>query len=59
MLGPAPMHRLRGRSRRSLLLRAPRAADAAAPLVAALEARAGDLAAAGVLAAVDVDPQQT
>jgi primosomal protein N' (replication factor Y) len=59
VLGPAPMHRLRGRSRRSLLLRAPRASEAAAPLVAALEARSSELSAAGVLVAVDVDPQQT
>ena len=59
VLGPAPMHRLRGRTRRSLLLRAPRASEAAAPLVAALDARSGERSAAGVLVAVDVDPQQT
>ena len=59
VLGPAALHRLRGRARRALLLRAPRAADAAGPLMAALDARAAELASAGVRAAVDVDPQTT
>jgi primosomal protein N' (replication factor Y) len=59
VLGPAPLHRLRGRTRRALLVRAERASEAAAPLVAALDARAAELAAAGVSAAIDVDPQQT
>jgi primosomal protein N' len=59
VLGPAALHRLRGRARRALLLRAPRAADAAGPLMAALDARAAELASAGVRAAVDVDPQST
>jgi primosomal protein N' (replication factor Y) (superfamily II helicase) len=58
LLGPAPLHRLRGRARRSLLLRAARATEAAAPLRAALDAAAADLRRAGVRVAVDVDPQE-
>ena len=57
--GPAPLHRLRGRTRRALLLRAGRATEAAAPLRAVLEARAAALRRAGVRAVVDVDPQET
>jgi primosomal protein N' (replication factor Y) len=59
VLGPAPMHRLRGRTRRSVLARAPRASQAAAPVRAALDARAADLRRDGVRAVVDVDPQET
>ncbi len=59
LLGPAPMHRLRGRTRRSLLLRAPRASDAARPLRAALDADASALRRDGVRAVVNVDPQET
>jgi primosomal protein N' (replication factor Y) len=59
LLGPAPLHRLRGRARMSLLVRAPRATAAAGPVRAALDARAADLRRAGVRAAVDVDPQET
>ncbi|HEX2508294.1 MAG TPA: primosomal protein N', partial [Miltoncostaeaceae bacterium] len=58
LLGPAPLHRLRGRTRRALLLRADRAAEAAAPLRAALDGAAADLRRAGVRVAVDVDPQE-
>ena len=59
LLGPAPLHRLRGRTRRALLLRAGRATEAAAPLRAVLDARAAALRRAGVRAVVDVDPQET
>ncbi len=58
LLGPAPLHRLRGRARRALLLRAGRATEAAAPLRAALDGAAADLRRAGVRVAVDVDPQE-
>jgi primosomal protein N' (replication factor Y) len=56
-LGPAPLHRLRGRTRRALLLRADRAADATAAAVAAVTAARPLLDAGGVRATVDVDPQ--
>jgi primosomal protein N' (replication factor Y) len=59
ILGPAPLHRLRARHRRSLLIRADRAAAAAQPVAAALDACIGALTAAGVRATVDVDPQET
>jgi primosomal protein N' (replication factor Y) len=59
VLGPAPLHRLRGRARRSLLARADRAADAAAPLRRILDDRAAVLRRAGVRAVLDVDPQST
>jgi primosomal protein N' (replication factor Y) len=59
VLGPAPMHRLRGRARLSLLARAPRASQATGPLRAVLDASAAGLRRAGVRAAVDVDPQET
>jgi primosomal protein N' (replication factor Y) len=59
LLGPAPLHRLRGRTRRALLARAPRAATAAAALEAAiaevLPARASDR----LRVVIDVDPQDT
>ena len=58
VLGPAPLHRLRGRTRRSLLARAPRASQATAPLRAVLDAAMPDLRRAGVRAVVDVDPQE-
>jgi primosomal protein N' (replication factor Y) (superfamily II helicase) len=59
VLGPAPLHRLRGRTRRALILRAPRAPEATGPVLAALDARAAALRRAGVRAVVDVDPQET
>lgn len=59
ILGPAPLHRLRGRHRRSLLIRADRASDAAHPVAAALDACIATLRAEGVRATVDVDPQDT
>jgi primosomal protein N' (replication factor Y) len=59
VMGPAPLHRLRGRSRRALLVAAPRASEAAGPLVAAVGARFGAMYRAGVRATIDVDPQET
>ncbi|MDX6645829.1 MAG: hypothetical protein QOK40_1556 [Miltoncostaeaceae bacterium] len=59
VLGPALLHRLRGRHRRALLARAARAADAAVPLRALVDARGADLRRAGVRAVIDVDPQET
>ena len=60
LLGPAPLHRLRGRTRRCpLLVRAPRATAAAGPCGRPSTRRAADLRRAGVRAAVDVDPQET
>ncbi len=57
VLGPAPLHRLRGRTRRALTLRADRASQATAPLRAVLDAGAAAMRRAGVRAVVDVDPQ--
>jgi primosomal protein N' len=57
--GPAPLHRLRGRTRRALLLGAPRAGDVTGPLRALLDARADALRRAELRATVDVDPQET
>jgi primosomal protein N' (replication factor Y) len=59
VLGPAPLHRLRGRSRRAVLARAGRAREAALPLRRAVDRRQRALARAGVRAALDVDPQST
>jgi primosomal protein N' (replication factor Y) len=59
ILGPAPLHRLRGRHRRALLLRAPHASGVTVPLRDILAARTGGLRRAGVRVAVDVDPQDT
>jgi primosomal protein N' len=59
VLGPAPLHRLRGRHRRVLLVRAERAGDAARPVAAVLDACVAELRSAGVRATVDVDPQDT
>ncbi len=58
VLGPSPLHRLRGRTRRAILLRAPTAPDITRPLRGVLEARAPALERAGVRVAVDVDPQE-
>jgi primosomal protein N' (replication factor Y) len=59
VLGPSPLHRLRGRTRRALLLRGPVAPAITAPLRAALDRHAPDLRRAAVRVAVDVDPQDT
>ncbi|MGD9572134.1 MAG: primosomal protein N' [Thermoleophilia bacterium] len=58
VLGPAPMHRLRGRTRRALLLRAGSSSEMTIPLRAVLDDRAAALRRAGVRAVVDVDPQE-
>src|SRR5262249_58669122 len=50
VLGPAPLHRLRGRSRRAVLARAARASEAAPPLRAAVDRRAPHMARARVRA---------
>ncbi len=57
VLGPAPLHRLRGRTRRAVLLRAPRPSQMTTPLRAVLGDRAAALRRAGARAAIDVDPQ--
>jgi len=57
--GPAPLHRLRGRTRRALLVSAPRAGDVTGPLRALLDERAERFRRAEVRASVDVDPQET
>jgi primosomal protein N' (replication factor Y) len=59
VLGPAPLHRLRGRSRRALLVTAARASDATRHLRPLLDAHAPALRRDGVRAVVDVDPQET
>ncbi len=58
VLGPSPLHRLRGRTRRAVLLRAPTASEITRPLRGVLEVHAPALARAGVRVAVDVDPQE-
>jgi primosomal protein N' (replication factor Y) (superfamily II helicase) len=57
-LGPAPLHRLRGRTRRALLLRGARASEVTLPLREVLGAQGTALRRAGVRAVVDVDPQE-
>jgi primosomal protein N' (replication factor Y) len=59
VLGPSPMHRLRGRTRRALLLSAPVTSVVTTPLRACLDLLDPDLRRAAVRAAVDVDPQDT
>ena len=59
VLGPSPLHRLRGRTRRALLLSAPATSAMTGPLRHVLDARVAGLRRAGVRAAVDVDPQDT
>ncbi len=59
VLGPAVLHRLRGRTRRSILVRVERAADATAPLRVILADLAPRLRSGEVRAVVDVDPQDT
>ncbi len=59
VLGPSPLHRLRGRTRRAILLSAPATSRMTGPLRRVLDARAAGMRRAGVRAAVDVDPQDT
>jgi len=58
VLGPSPLHRLRGRTRRAILLRAGTTSQVTVPLRATLDAHAPIMRRAGVWAAVDVDPQE-
>jgi primosomal protein N' len=59
VLGPSPMHRLRGRTRRALLFSAPATSTVTAPLRVCLDRLDPDLRRAAVRVAVDVDPQDT
>jgi primosomal protein N' (replication factor Y) len=59
VLGPAPLHRVRGRTRRAVLVRADRVAEARAAALAALAAVRGQAGAQDVRLVVDVDPQAT
>jgi primosomal protein N' (replication factor Y) (superfamily II helicase) len=59
VLGPAPLHRLRGRTRRALVLRAERASQSTGPLRRALDDFADGLRRDKVRAVIDVDPQDT
>ncbi len=58
VLGPSPLHRLRGRTRRAILLRSGSTSEITVPLRAILDAHAPAMRRAGVWAAVDVDPQE-
>ncbi len=58
VLGPSPLHRLRGRTRRAVLLRSVTASQVTLPLRAVLDAQAPALGRGGVRAAIDVDPQE-
>ena len=57
--GPALLHRLRGRTRRGILVRGERATDVTALVVGAVDGRRAALARTGVRVVVDVDPQDT
>lgn len=59
MIGPARLHRLRGRHRRAILVRADRAPDATAVVVGIASELTPRLRAADVRLMVDVDPQDT
>lgn len=59
VMGPAPLHRLRGRHRRALLVRAERSRAATRACVAALDRVWPGMEPEGVRAAIDVDPQVT
>jgi primosomal protein N' (replication factor Y) (superfamily II helicase) len=57
LLGPAPLHRRRGRHRRQLLLKAAARHELADPIRAAVEAAAAERRLRGIALAVDLDPQ--
>ncbi|MCC6829765.1 MAG: primosomal protein N' [Thermoleophilia bacterium] len=59
VMGPVPLHRLRGRHRRALLVRAERSRAATRACVRALERVWPGMEPEGVRAAIDVDPQVT
>jgi primosomal protein N' (replication factor Y) len=57
LLGPAPLHRRRGRHRRQLLLKGSERRDLADPIRAAVEAAGAERRLRGVAVAADLDPQ--
>ena len=57
--GPAPLHRLRGRTRRSLLMASERTSSVTTPLRTTLDTWEAELRRQGIRAGVDVDPQET
>jgi len=57
--GPSRLHRLRGRSRRAILLQAPRSSSLTAAARRVLDAPKGPASRSGVRIGVDVDPQDT
>ncbi|MBU6362947.1 MAG: primosomal protein N' [Acidobacteria bacterium] len=57
--GPSRLHRLRGRSRRAILLQARRSSSLTAATRYVLDAPAGPASRSGVRIGVDVDPQDT
>ena len=57
--GPATLHRLRGRSRRAILVRAERATDATLAVTTHVQAWQREHAKADIRIVVDVDPQDT
>jgi primosomal protein N' (replication factor Y) len=59
VLGPAPLHRIRGRTRRAVLVRGDRVADARTAALAAVGVVREAAAAGDVRIVVDVDPQTT
>ncbi|MCB0874065.1 MAG: primosomal protein N' [Thermoleophilia bacterium] len=59
LLGPAPLHRLRGRHRRALLIRADRSSAAAAAAAHAIKHHRGTFDRVEARVTVDVDPQAT
>lgn len=59
VMGPAPLHRIRGRHRRALLVRAERSRAATRACVTALDRVWPGMDPEGVRAVIDVDPQAT
>ena len=57
--GPSRLHRLRGRTRRAILLQAPRSSALTAVIRAVLDTAGGPGGRSGVRIGVDVDPQDT
>jgi primosomal protein N' len=57
--GPSRLHRLRGRTRRALLLQAPTSSVLIAAVRRVLDAPRGPASRSGVRVGVDVDPQDT
>jgi primosomal protein N' (replication factor Y) len=57
--GPALLHRLRGRSRRAIIVRAERATDATAVLIRLIASGPAQWRTGGVRVVLDVDPQDT